>query len=77
WKDEEVNIILSIPKNTTVYFDNSIKRFLYHVNNGEDILDREMGNHHFIMTDETLKCTDCVIEKEIVRASSRDSISEK
>jgi phage shock protein PspC (stress-responsive transcriptional regulator) len=66
WKDEEVNITLFIRESTTVYFDNSIKRFLYSVDNEEDILDREMSNHYFIMTDKTLKCTDCIVEKEDV-----------
>lgn len=64
WKDEEVNIIFYIPENVTVYFDNTVKNFLYHVDNEEDIYDKEMSNHHFIMTDKTLKCTDCKVEIE-------------
>ena len=59
-----MNIIFYIPENVTVYFDNTVKNFLYHVDNEEDIYDKEMSNHYFIMTDKTLKCTDCEIETE-------------
>lgn len=63
WKDEEVNVTFFLPEGATVYFDNTSKHFLYNIDNDGDIYDRDMGNHHFIMTEETLKCTDC-IEKE-------------
>ena len=72
WKDEEVNITLHIPENTTVYFDGSTKNFLYHVDNTKDIYDKEMANHYFMMTDKTLKCTDCIMEEgeEIIEEES-------
>ena len=59
WKDEEINATVYLPQGTTVYFDNSIKNFLNDVDNEANIYDKEMVNHHFIMTDNTLKCTDC------------------
>ena len=64
WKDEEVNITFYIPKDVTIYFDNSAKNFLSNVDNEADIYDKDMANHHFIMTDKTLKCTDCEIEAD-------------
>jgi len=64
WKSEEVNITVFIPEDVTIYFDNSVKYFLDDVKNEGDIYDRDMVNHHFIMTDETLKCTDCIDETE-------------
>jgi phage shock protein PspC (stress-responsive transcriptional regulator) len=72
WKDEEVNITLYIPESTTVYFDGSTKNFLYHVDNSTDIYDKEMVNHYFMMTDKTLKCTDCIMEEseEIIEEES-------
>ncbi|ARV07831.1 transcriptional regulator [Polaribacter sp. SA4-10] len=60
WKDEEIKVTFYLPENRTVYFDNSIKNFLYHVDNKGDIYDKDMANHHFKMTDKTLKCTDCI-----------------
>ncbi|WP_405605729.1 PspC domain-containing protein [Polaribacter sp. Asnod1-A03] len=64
WKHEEVDITIFIPENVTIYFDNSVKHFLDDVKNEGDIYDKDMVNHHFIMTDKTLKCTDCVDEIE-------------
>lgn len=74
WKDEEVVVIFYIPKGTTVYFDNTIRNFLYNVDNDSDIYDRDMANHHFIMTSSTLACTDCKDEddkndEEIIKKS--------
>ncbi|WP_299055746.1 PspC domain-containing protein [uncultured Polaribacter sp.] len=60
WKDEQINITVFVPENNYVFFDNSAKNFLYDVDNTENILDRKMANHYFIMTESVLKCTDCV-----------------
>lgn len=62
WKDEEVNITFYIPEKVTIYFDNSSRNFISNVDNETDIYDKEMANHHFIMTDKMLKCTDCEID---------------
>ena len=59
WKDEEVNITFYLPEGNTVYFDNSVRNFLYNVDNKGDIYDKDMANHHFKMSDTTLECTDC------------------
>jgi phage shock protein PspC (stress-responsive transcriptional regulator) len=68
FKEEEIEITLFIPETTPIYFDNSIKNFLSDVENETDIYDKEMVNHHFIMTSTVLKCTDCK-EKEIEEKS--------
>lgn len=64
WKDEEINITIYLTENAFVYFDNSSKNFLNDVDNEADIYDKEMVNHHFIITESTLKCTDCIDENE-------------
>ncbi len=64
WKNEEVIIDIFIPEDATVYFDNSTKNFLYNVDNETDIYDKDMVSHYFLMTDTTLKCTDCEVKKE-------------
>ena len=75
WKDEERNIIFYISEDITIYFDNSIKSFLYSVDNVQEIYDRDMGNHHFIMTDKTLSCTDCKDEENEEEEDSNDESS--
>lgn len=64
WKDEEINVVFYIPENVTIFFDNSSKHFLSNIDNDKDIYDKDMVNHHFIMTDKTLKCSDCDVESE-------------
>ena len=61
WKDEEVKVTVYIPEGTTVYFERSSRDFLYHIDNTENIYDRDMVNHHFKMTTKGLDCTDCDI----------------
>tara|TARA_B110001454_G_scaffold152967_1_gene142306 strand:- start:970 stop:2649 length:1680 start_codon:yes stop_codon:yes gene_type:complete len=74
WKDEEVNVIFYIPEGITVYFDNSTKQFLDDVENETDIYDNDMANHHFLMTNKTLKCTDCVYELEGDKTTEKQSL---
>ncbi|WP_299120051.1 PspC domain-containing protein [uncultured Tenacibaculum sp.] len=59
WKDEEIRATLFIPEGTTIYFENSTRRFLDDVRNTQDIYDRDMANHHFKMTSKGFECTDC------------------
>ncbi len=73
WKDEEINLVFYLTENTTVYFDNSVKNFLYRVDNEEDIYDKDMGSHHFKMTDKTLTCTDCKVEKKKNKEDNNES----
>lgn len=62
WKDEEIKATLFIPEGTTIYFEASSRNFLHHINNIDNIYDRNMSNHHFKMTLNGLDCSDC--EKE-------------
>ncbi|WP_442265560.1 PspC domain-containing protein [Tenacibaculum sp. ZS6-P6] len=59
WKREEVYLTLFIPEGTTLFFEKSSKKFLYDIENTQDIYDRDMGNHYFKMTTNGLECTDC------------------
>jgi len=74
WKDEEINITFYVSKDIIIYFDNSTKNFLNDVENETNIYDKEMVNHHFIMTNKTLKCTDCIEELESDKTIEKESI---
>jgi phage shock protein PspC (stress-responsive transcriptional regulator) len=58
-KNEEVAIIISVPLNTTVYLSNSTKSFLGAIETTQDIDSNDMPNHHFVMKQVGLECTDC------------------
>ncbi len=64
YKEEEVYITLYVPENTSIFFENSSKTFLYEINNTDEIYERDMINHHFTMTKKGFKCTDCTTEEE-------------
>jgi len=64
WKDEDVEIIIYIPENTTVFFEKSSKYFLKGIDNTDNIYDRDMAKHHFTMTKKGFECTDCEEEEE-------------
>lgn len=63
WKDEEVKATIFIPEGTTIYFENSSRRFLDDVKNTNNIYDRDMANHYFKMTSKGFECTDCSINE--------------
>lgn len=59
WKDEEIKATVYIPEGTTVYFENSSRKFIDDIKNTQDIYDRDMANHHFKMTSRGFECRDC------------------
>lgn len=63
WKDEEVKATIFIPEGTTIYFENSSRRFLDDVKNTNNIYDRDMANHYFKMTSKGFECSDCSINE--------------
>ena len=65
WKDENVTITLFAPTNSTVFFNNTTRNFLYNIDNTNDIRDKDMANQYFRMTETTLECTDCEILETI------------
>ena len=64
FKNEGIYVTLYLAQNTTVYFEDSTKTFLNDVDNVDDIYDREMVNHYFLMTQKGLDCTDCIKKEE-------------
>lgn len=71
WKDEVIEISIFLPEKSTIFLDNSTKNFLYNVENEGEIYDKDMANHHFIVTENSLKCTDCeIIDSKIIEKSN-------
>ena len=59
WKDEAIEITIFIPESTVIYFENSSKKFLYDIDNTDNIYDTRMAKHHFKMTSIGFECMDC------------------
>jgi phage shock protein PspC (stress-responsive transcriptional regulator) len=63
YKEERIYVTIYTPENATVYFDESLKNFLYRVDNLDNIYYRDMIKHYFLMTEKGLDCTDCKEEE--------------
>mgnify|MGYP006075058343 FL=1 len=57
--DQEIDVILYLPKGATIYLDKSTKTFIDDISNEQNIYDRRMINHYYIMGNSELKCIDC------------------
>ena len=57
--DQEVDVILYLPKGATIYLDKSTKTFIDDISNVQNIYDRRMIKHYYIMGDSELDCIDC------------------
>ena len=58
-KDQLIDITIYLPINSIIYLDGSTRTFLNHVDNVQNINDRDMPRHYYKMTDKGLECLDC------------------
>ena len=56
---QALELIVYVPEGKTVYLDNSVKHFIYNIENTSDTYDKRMVNHHWRMTSSELDCLDC------------------
>lgn len=59
FKDQLVDITVYIPINSVLYLDKSTRTYLDHVDNIQNIYDRDMSKHYYKMTENGLECLDC------------------
>jgi phage shock protein PspC (stress-responsive transcriptional regulator) len=57
--DQSIDVLIYIPEGYTVYLDNSTRNYLDDVSNVQNIHDRSMTRHHYIMGLSELDCLDC------------------
>ena len=57
--DQGIDVIIYLPEGFTVYLDTSTRNYLDDVSNVQNIYDRSMTKHHYIMSDSELDCLDC------------------
>lgn len=73
FRKQNLKVDLYIPVNQIIYLDKSTRSFLHDVENIQDLYDRDMPNHYYIMTKEGLNCMDC--EREEWESSREESNS--
>jgi phage shock protein PspC (stress-responsive transcriptional regulator) len=59
WRDQEVHIVVYVPKGKMVFISRSMARILNDVRNESDTWDGDMVNRRWIMNAEGLTCVDC------------------
>lgn len=63
FSNQEVVIILYLPENSIVYFNNSTKSFLYYHRYNETIVTSKDANHYIKILEDDIECLDCPIEE--------------
>lgn len=64
FRDQEVQVLIKLPKNKTIYLDNNLKNEYYDIDNTNGIIDYEMGGKYWKMTENGLTCLNCPKVKE-------------
>lgn len=59
FSDQEVDVILYIPKNTVVYFNNSTRSFLYYRSYEDNLISQDDTNHYMKILNNDAECLDC------------------
>lgn len=65
YSEQKVDVILYLPENTVVYFNNSTKSFLYYKKYDGNIISKAHTNHYVKILDEDSECLDCPEEDTI------------
>lgn len=64
FSDQEVNVILYLPENTIINFNNNTESYIYYRKYGGNIVTRNKVNHYLKILDNNIECLDCPEEDE-------------
>ena len=59
WRAQDIKIIIRVPVGKSVFLSKSVKHMVYNIENVHDILDSDMLNHVWTMTEDGLNCGNC------------------
>ena len=76
YRCHSVQLVLKVPVGASVYFDKSISRLIYDIENVENIRDRDMMDRTWKMTDDGLSCVDCTGQERTIGGVSWDTDNE-
>ncbi len=78
FRNQEVQVVIKLPKNKTVYLDNSLKNLWYDIENTNGIIDSEMGGKYWKMTENGLTCLNCPKQtEEVIRIKNGIHVGDK
>ena len=76
YRGHYVQLVLKVPVGASVYFDKSIRRLIYDIENVQNIYDSDMLNRTWKMTAEGLSCVDCTGQEKTIGGVSWDTYDE-
>jgi phage shock protein PspC (stress-responsive transcriptional regulator) len=59
WRNQQVKLLLKVPSGQKIMIGKGMEYILHDVNNEQDLYDRQMVDHCWIMGETSLKCLDC------------------
>ncbi len=66
YRGQHVQLVLKMPVGSTVYFDKTLRHFIYDVENVQNIYDKDMLERTWKMTDKGLVCVDCTGDESTI-----------
>ncbi|HXB40270.1 MAG TPA: PspC domain-containing protein [Bacteroidia bacterium] len=72
FRNQEIEVLIKLPRNKVIYLDNSMKYLLYDVDNTNEIFDQEMIGKYWKMTENGLTCLNCP-RVEITHSKGKNS----
>ncbi|WP_396603289.1 PspC domain-containing protein [Algibacter sp. R77976] len=70
FSDQEVDVVLYLPENTVVYFNNTTKHYLNYRTYDGNIVSRDDTNHYLKILNEDTECLDCPEEDFEVKVNT-------
>jgi len=70
FSEQRVYVDLYLPEGQAVFLDKSTRTFLYDVYNVQNIYDKDMAKHYFLMTQDGFTCLDC--DENVIRIEGDD-----
>ncbi len=64
FSDQEVDIILYLPENTVINFNNNAKSYLYYRKYSGNLVTSDDANYHLKILEDDIECLDCPIKEE-------------
>ena len=72
FRNQEIEVLIKLPRNKVIYLDNSLKYLLYDVDNTNEIFDQEMVGKYWKMTENGLTCLNCP-KVEVTHSKNKNS----
>jgi hypothetical protein len=59
WRMQKIQLLLCVPVGAVIHFDQSLRNFIYDIDNVQNVYDRDMLNRNWKMTENGLSCLNC------------------